>query len=62
MLLGGMGPVGEIQSDAGKIFASVYALYAGLVFITVTALLLGPVLHRLMHKFHATEPPKKRQR
>lgn len=52
MLLGGMGPVGEIQSDAGKIFASAYALYAGLVFIGITALLLAPVLHRFMHRFH----------
>lgn len=53
MLLGGMGPVGEIKSDAGKLFASAFALYAGLVFITATALLLAPVLHRLLHHFHA---------
>jgi len=52
MLLGGMGPVGEIHSDAGKIFASLYALYAGLFFIGVAALLVAPVAHRLLHKFH----------
>jgi hypothetical protein len=52
MLLGGMGPVGEIRSDAGKVFASFYALYAGLFFIGVAAILVAPLLHRLMHGFH----------
>jgi hypothetical protein len=55
MLLGGMGPVGEIASDSGKVFASFYALYAGLLFIGVAALLVAPVLHRLIHTFHAAE-------
>ena len=52
MLLGGMGPVGEIRSDAGKLFASFYALYAGIVFLGVAAILFAPLLHRLMHGFH----------
>src|SRR5262245_38100970 len=52
MLLGGMGPVGEIHSTAGKLFASGFALYAGLVFIVVATLLSAPLLHRLIHKFH----------
>lgn len=52
MLLGGMGPIGEIRSDAGKLFAAAYALYAGLVFIGAGAILLAPVLHRFMHNFH----------
>jgi hypothetical protein len=55
MLLGGMGPVGDIQSDAGKIFASLYALYAGLVFIGVAAIIVAPVLHRVMHTFHVKD-------
>ena len=55
MLLGGMGPVGEIHSDAGKIFAGLFALYAGLVFIAALALLTAPALHRLLHKLHAEE-------
>ena len=55
MLLGGMGPVGKIQSAAGKIFASIYALYAGIVFIGTSTLLLAPVLHRLLHKMHVEE-------
>jgi len=52
MLLGGMGPVGEISSTGGKLFASIFALYAGLVFIAVAALLTAPLLHRWMHRFH----------
>ncbi len=52
MLLGGMGPVGEISTTAGKIFAGCFSLYSGLVLITVSALLLAPVLHRVLHAFH----------
>lgn len=52
MLLGGMGPVGDIQSDGGKIFAALFALFAGLVFIALLAVLLAPVLHRMIHRFH----------
>lgn len=52
MLLGGMGPVESPQTDGGKIFAGLYALYAGLVFLVATSLVFAPVLHRLLHKFH----------
>jgi hypothetical protein len=52
MLLGGMGPVNPPVTDAGKLFAGVFALYAGLVFIVTAALLFTPLLHRLMHHFH----------
>ena len=55
MLLGGMGPVNPPLSTAGKLFAGVYALYAGLVFIVTAALLFTPVLHRLMHRFHVDD-------
>ena len=55
MLLGGMGPVNPPKSSAGKVFAGVYALYAGLVFIITAALLFTPLLHRLMHRFHWNE-------
>jgi hypothetical protein len=55
MLLGGMGPVDAPLTAGGKIFASCYALYAGLVFIVTAALLFTPVLHRLMHRFHWSE-------
>jgi hypothetical protein len=52
MLLGGMGPVNTPVTDAGKLFAGLFALYAGLVFIVTAALLFTPLLHRLMHRFH----------
>lgn len=55
MLLGGMGPVDLPKTPAGKLFAGAYALYAGLVFIAATALLLGPVVHRVLHHFHWSE-------
>jgi len=52
MLLGGMGPVDAPRTDGGKLFAGLYALYAGLVFLIAAGLVLAPVLHRLLHKFH----------
>jgi hypothetical protein len=52
MLLGGMGPVDKPETDAGKLFAGSYALYAGLLFIFVLALMLAPVVHRILHRFH----------
>ncbi len=55
MLLGGMGPVNPPATDAGKLFAGCYALYAGLVFIVTAAIMLAPVLHRLLHRFHWPE-------
>ena len=57
MLLGGMGPVRcqEIPSTSGHVFASFYALFCGIVFISIIGLILAPVLHRFLHKFHFTE-------
>ncbi len=55
MLLGGMGPVDAPKTDSGKVFAGLYALYAGLVFIVMAGLVFAPVLHRLLHKFHWDE-------
>jgi hypothetical protein len=55
MLLGGMGPVNAPVTSAGKLFASAYALYAGLVFIVMGALLLTPIMHRLLHRLHWEE-------
>ena len=52
MLLGGMGPVETPQTPGGKLFAGLYALYSGLVFLVTAAILLAPALHRLLHKFH----------
>jgi len=52
MLLGGMGPVDAPKTEAGKLFAGIYALYAGLIFIVTAGLMLAPVAHRLLHRFH----------
>jgi hypothetical protein len=52
MLLGGMGPVNPPLTVSGKLFAGLYALYAGLVFIVTAALLFTPILHRVMHRLH----------
>jgi hypothetical protein len=52
MLLGGMGPVGDqVVTSEGKIFAGLFALYAGLVFLAVSALLLAPVFYHVLHRF-----------
>ena len=56
MLLGGMGPVKQNLSEPGKLFAGLYALYAGLVVIALTGLLLAPGIHHLMHRVHWEEP------
>jgi hypothetical protein len=52
MILGGMGPVDTLKTNAGKIFASLYALYSGLALISIAGLMLTPVVHRFFHKFH----------
>jgi hypothetical protein len=53
MLLGGMGEVTNPRTDGGKVFAGLYALYAGLVFLIAAGVLFAPVIHRLRHKFHS---------
>ena len=55
MLLGGMGPVEQPQTPGGKVFAGVFALYAGLVFLVAAGLVLAPVMHRVLHAFHVQE-------
>jgi hypothetical protein len=63
MLLGGEGPVAATPTPAGKLFAVFYALFGGLLFVTVAGLLLAPVVHRFLHRFHlemqdeASPPP-----
>jgi hypothetical protein len=52
MILGGMGPVDPIRTDAGKYFASFYALFSGLLFIGAASVVLAPFMHRIMHKLH----------
>ena len=52
MILGGMGPVNALQTDAGKIFASFYALYSGIILLASVGILVTPIFHRFMHRFH----------
>ncbi len=52
MILGGMGPVDAIRTPAGKLFASFYALFSGVVFLVIVGLLMVPIGHRLLHSLH----------
>jgi membrane protein YdbS with pleckstrin-like domain len=55
MILGGMGPIRELPTDTAKVFASIYALFSGIIFIGVMGIILAPLVHRIMHKFHVDE-------
>jgi hypothetical protein len=52
MILGGMGPVDPLHTAAGKLFASAYALFSGVLFIGIMGITLAPFAHRLLHRFH----------
>lgn len=52
MILGGMGQVGAVSETPGKLFAAFFALYAGLVLISVATLIMAPVIHRVLHRLH----------
>jgi len=52
MILGGMGPVNQLYTNAGKLFAAFYALFSGIVFLVAVAVILAPVVHRILHRFH----------
>src|SRR5437867_596271 len=55
MILTGMGPVDVLKTSSAKIFASFYALFSGVVFISVMAITITPIVHRILHKFHVDE-------
>jgi hypothetical protein len=52
MILSGMGPLGELKTTAGKIFAGSYAIFSGLIIVIATSFVLAPVFHRVLHHFH----------
>jgi hypothetical protein len=52
MILGGMGPVDALKTDPGKIFASFYALYSGIILLASVGVLAAPLFHRVLHRFH----------
>ena len=62
MLLGGMGPVDPLNTDGGKVFAGCFALYCGLVFLIVAGVLVVPVAHRLLHRFHWEQSRQERSK
>lgn len=56
MILSGMGPVGELPDARAKIFASIYALYGGIAILGTVAVILAPLVHRMLHRLHLEEP------
>ncbi len=52
MILSGMGPLSQLSNDAAKLFAGCYAIYCGIALIATTGVILAPLIHRSMHKFH----------
>ena len=61
MILGGMGPVDPLHTAEGKLFASFYALFAGMVFLVAVGLLVAPIFHRFLHHFHLEIDDEKQQ-
>jgi hypothetical protein len=61
MILGGMGPVGDLPNDTAKFFAGCYALFAGLVFIGVVSVMIAPFAHRILHTLHLQETSDERE-
>jgi len=60
MILGGMRPVNLLTNTSAKIFASLYALFSGLIFIALMGIIFSPIVHRMLHKFHADEEDLKK--
>ena len=52
MILGGMGPVTELHTYSGKVFASFYALFSGIAFLAIAGTLIAPIAHRFLHRLH----------
>jgi len=55
MILGGMGPVSSLKTDSGKIFASFYAIYSGVILLASVSILIAPIFHRFLHRFHLAD-------
>jgi len=52
MILSGMGPVADLQTDSGKIFSGLYAIFSGIFFLALFGVVAAPLIHRALHKFH----------
>jgi len=55
MILGGMGPVNDMNTDLGKVFASFYAIYSGVILLASVGILIAPIFHRFLHRFHLAD-------
>ena len=62
MILSGMGPLTELRTVSGKLFAGVYALFSGLALLVIIAVILAPVIHRFLHRFHLEEDRNSRKK
>ena len=62
MILTGMGPAAELHTVGGKLFASAYALFSGIVFLSSAAVILAPIVHRFLHRFHLDIPDRSARR
>lgn len=62
MIMGGMGPVGELHTRQGKLFAGFYALYCGLIFIAAVSIIMAPIVHRFLHRMHMDIEAKETQK
>lgn len=58
MILAGMGPANELHTTGGKVFAGCYAIFSGVVFLSMTAVLLAPMAHRFLHRMHLEIEPE----
>jgi hypothetical protein len=58
MILTGMGPIAEMTTESAKIFSSIYALYSGVAFLSITAIFFAPIIHRLLHVLHVESDEK----
>ena len=55
MILSGMGPADQLKTDGGKLFAGLYAIYSGLVIVLASGIILAPIVHRILHRFHVDD-------
>ena len=60
MILTGMGPIDPMKNDGAKLFASLYAIYSGVAFLTITAIFLAPIVHRFLHRLHLDDDTNKK--
>jgi len=58
-ILTGMGPVDPLRTVAGKLFASAYAIFSGIAFLSTIGILMTPLAHRFLHQFHLEQGQRK---